>query len=58
MYNPSGEQADKDREAAFEKGVPHGMQLTLLLIVFSDVFRICGGWRQVQRSSTDKAHRL
>lgn len=24
MYQPSAEQAEKDREKAFEKGVPHG----------------------------------
>jgi hypothetical protein len=24
MYNPSREQADADREAAFESGIPHG----------------------------------
>eukprot|EP00210_Caulerpa_lentillifera_P005819 g5565.t1 len=24
MYNPSADQAEKDREAAFEKGIPHG----------------------------------
>jgi hypothetical protein len=29
MYNPSKEQAEADRRAAYEAGVPHGVRLQL-----------------------------
>lgn len=49
MYNPTAEQAEKDRQAAYEAGVPHGFvapgdkhagQATITLRVLSELVRI------------------
>ena len=50
MYNPTAEQAEKDRQAAYEAGVPHGFvapgdkhagQATITLPVLSEL--VCRG---------------
>lgn len=50
MYNPTAEQAEKDRKAAYESGVPHGYiapgdkyagQPTITIPVVSELVRWC-----------------